>query len=211
MRYTKKEKILVDHTRKKVEAFFKTGKDKAHGIDHVNRVTAWAVEIGKKERARSVCMCEMGALLHDIGRVPESKLRGKKAWRKHHELSYTVLKDWFKKDRVFDALRKKQKIELLYTVRYHWNNAANRFDTAWIVRDADKLDMIGKEGLKRALEFFKNDEAGLNQNMRNIYDSYCWIRTSTARKIVKKNKMMKPIEEYYVKLLKAHIEPVSLD
>ena len=40
-------------------------------------------------------------------------------------------------------LKKAEKLVVLYAVRYHWNDAADKYKEAIILRDADKLDIYG--------------------------------------------------------------------
>lgn len=206
--YNQKQKRIIAHVRAKVKTLFIAYPIKAHGFDHAFRVASWAAQIAKGESA-NIFLCEMAGLLHDIGRTQE---KGGPAitGAKHHELSYTMLREWFLKDRFFDTLTKKEKIILLYSVRYHWNNAADKYDVAWILRDADKMDAFGKIGLGRMWEVYKDDVYSMDLALRLQFDSYFWLITKTARKIVKDKKMIEPTIAFYKKLLKARIEPVEL-
>ena len=204
---SQKQKIILAHTRAKARALFAAHPVKAHGFDHVSRVANWAAQIAKCEKA-NIFLCEMAGLLHDIGRTREN---GSPAMTgaSHHEFSYKMLKEWFLEDRFFDALTKKEKIILLYSARYHWNNAADKYDVAWILRDADKMDGFGKVGLLRMREVYNNVEA-MDMALRLQFDAYFWLITKTARKIVEDKKMIEPTIGLYKKLLKARIEPVEL-
>ena len=111
---------------------------------------------------------------------------------------------------VFLNLNDDEKKELLYAVRYHWNNVADDYDTAWILRDADKLDIFGKQGLDRAWGLMKDDDKRWNQHLRNMLDYYTYIHTNTAKEIVKENDFQAESNEVYKKYLKSKIKPVEL-
>ena len=206
--YTKTRLRLLEHVKSKVKQLFAETPVPAHGFDHICRVAAWVKQIERGEKAKRPFLCELAGWLHDIGRVKEKVLSGSD--HLHHELSYQLLRQWFKKDSEFDFLTRAEKIELLYAVRYHWNHAARKYDTAWILRDADKLDGFGKAGVKRGEEVFKGDEEGLNQNFRYQYSNYLQLETKCAIMLVKRHKLLKPINLAYYRYLRSKIEPVKL-
>ncbi|NCO05312.1 MAG: HD domain-containing protein [Candidatus Magasanikbacteria bacterium] len=206
--YTKSQQQLMTAVKKIVADFFEEYPVTAHGFDHVARVARRAKEIAVEENARNVFLCELAGWLHDIGRVPEHTTNTNK---RHHELSYELLKQWYTTYEEFTILTQEEKIELLYAVRYHWNNAACAYDTAWILRDADKLDMFGDIGLHRAQTFFKDNKEGLSQDMRNHFDAIYWIKTKTAKKIMKTEHLLEPIEAAYKNMLQSKIEEISLN
>lgn len=206
--YTKEQQKLLNYTRKKVQDLFRKYPTPAHGFDHAERVAKNARKIAAAEKARGVFLCELSAWLHDIGRVTEHYAKGNK--KSHHELSYEMLRGWFKKDRMFDMLTKPQKLELLYAVRYHWNNVADKYDTAWILRDADKLDILGKVGLERSKVFYAGDDQKLNMGLRYAVETLYWFHTRTAQKWVQEKQLIKPILVFYKKYLKSKIKPVKL-
>ncbi|HQL52470.1 MAG: HD domain-containing protein [Patescibacteria group bacterium] len=206
--YTSEQKNFINYISKKVRNLFLNYPEPAHGIDHIERVVNWAKEIAKKENARSIFLCELSAWLHDIGRTREDN-PGENT-RKHHELSYEMLREWFREDENFAILNDEEKKELLYAVRYHWNNAADDYDTAWILRDADKLDIFGKQGLDRAWKFMKDNDALWNQHLRNMSDYFAYVHTDTAKKIIKDNNFQTMSKEVYRDYLKSKIKPVEL-
>src|SRR3989338_5687636 len=180
MPYTKQQLQLLNHARKKVQALFKKYPVPAHGFEHSKRVAENAEKIARAEHARSVFLCELAGWLHDIGRTTEHYTKGNK--KSHHELSYEMLREWLREDRAFDLLTKQEKLELLYAVRYHFNNFADKYDTAWILRDADKLDVFGKIGLKRTVEFYAGSDEKLNMGLRYAFEIAQVFRTKTAKK-----------------------------
>ncbi|PLX28842.1 hypothetical protein C0581_00950 [Candidatus Parcubacteria bacterium] len=207
MKYTAEQQKLIDYTREKVEKLFENYTDPAHGTDHIFRVVDRTVKIARGEKARSPFLCELAALTHDIGRTREDN-PGENS-RKHHELSYIILREWFKDDRQFDILIDEEKKELLYTVRYHWNNVADDYDSAWILRDADKLDAYGEVGINRMSHLCSSDE-DWNSHLRHVYETYVHVRTKTAKKMIKKEKLMDAVEKKYKTYLESKIEPVEL-
>jgi putative nucleotidyltransferase with HDIG domain len=178
----------------------------AHGFDHAERVSRWAVQIAKAEKV-DVFLSELAAVLHDIGRVTE---HAKASSKTHHELSYEMCQQWFREDKNFDVLSKIEKLQILYSLRYHWNDQANKYSLAWVLRDADKLDSLGAIGLKRSIEFFKGNEDKILQDVRFKSDMLLHVRTVTAQKIIEQKKMFAPIEKYHAKLLRKKIKPVEL-
>ncbi|MDO8626012.1 MAG: HD domain-containing protein [Candidatus Magasanikbacteria bacterium] len=209
--YTKIQKQIVREVNIKVKALFKVTPVPAHGYDHVARVVKNAIVIAKAVKA-NIFLCELAAVLHDVGRTLEKKGSHAKnnSTNTHHELSYKLCREWFRKDKIFSLLTKEEKIILLYAVRYHYNNAADKYQEAIILRDADKLDALGNIGVKRAKIFFKNDYLALRSDFRFKYDMYNWLITNKARQMANDQNLMRPINEYQVKLLKKEIKPVSL-
>ncbi|MFA6427451.1 MAG: HD domain-containing protein [Candidatus Magasanikbacteria bacterium] len=206
--YSPQQTKLLEHVKHRIKEIFSETSVPAHGFDHISRVVAWTQEILKREYAKNPLLCELSAWLHDIGRTIED-VPGENS-RKHHELSYELLRKWYREDTMFDILSKSEKRELLYAVRYHWNNVADTYDTAWILRDADKLDGFGAIGMKRAREHLKNDEEAYNQNFRNQYDSLLHLKTQAAQDIVVEFKLMEAVEREYKKFLKSKIKKIEL-
>lgn len=206
--YSEAQKRLLKHVKAKVRQLFVKTPVRAHGYDHISRVAKWARQIAQGEKARNPFLCELAAWLHDIGRVKEKTLGISN--HVHHELSYAMLRQRFESEREFDLLTRAEKIELLYAVRYHWNHAARKYDTALILRDADKLDGFGREGMRRTQEVFGEDEEGRNQDFRNQYSNYLQLETKCAIMLVKRHKLLKPVNLAYYRYLRSKIEPIKL-
>jgi len=205
--YTEKQKELISHTRSKVRNLFKNYPVPAHGIDHIARVVGTTKLIAFKEKA-DVFLCEMSGWLHDIGRTLEGHTN---LISDHAELSYELCRKWFREDKIFaEGLAKQQKITILYAVRYHWNNFADKYDVAWILRDADKIDTFGTKGVGRGVEFAGGDDKKLQFDIRLRYDNFYWLHTKTARKIVEQKGLIKQVDVFYKKLLKKKIRPIEL-
>lgn len=204
--YTEKQKIIIAHVHAKVKDLFAAHPVKAHGFDHAWRVSKWAAIIATAEK-EDVFLAEMSAWLHDIGRATEH-LPGNT--KKHHELSYDICRQWFKKDIIFDDLSVKEKLIILYAVRYHWNDAADKYKTAWILRDADKLDSFGAIGVKRTIDFYHKDEQVIMHDLRLRYEMFYNLRSKKARQIVKNKNLFAPIRLYQHKILKSKIKPIAL-
>lgn len=193
---------IIKYTIGKVEELFQTYPVPAHGIAHVARVAAWARLIAGREHA-DVFVAEMCGWLHDIGRTEEKEKTATVSY--HHKMSYEMCLDWFENDEVLKQLSKKEKRIILYAVRFHWNNAADKYPEAIILRDADKLDQLGKIGIKRAHEYWDNDEEMMEKAFRLVFSDLFFIRTKTAQKIIKEKKLIEPVKKLYLKLLKKNI------
>lgn len=199
------QKQLINYTKMKLKDLFSDSSDKAHDYTHSARVAGYAVQIARSQKA-SVFMCELAGWLHDIGRTIEKENPGVT----HHELSYRMCQQWFREDGAYNVLSDLEKRVLLYALRYHWNNFADASEVAIILRDADKIDMFGKIGILRAVEYCKHSGLLLETDFRGKFDSFYWLRTAKAKAIIKQKKMMAPVEQYYKKLLLKKIKPVAL-
>jgi len=205
--YNQRQQKIIEYTRTKVSNLFQAYSIPAHGIDHIARVAAMAKLIASKEKA-DVFLCEMSGWLHDIGRTLEGHTN---LISDHAELSYELCRKWFRKDEVFSSeLTKQQKLIILYAVRYHWNNFADKYDVAWILRDADKIDTFGLQGIKRGKEFSGGDEKKFQLDIRLRFDNFYWLHTKTAKKIVEQKGLIQQMEVFYRKLLQKKIKPVEL-
>ncbi len=202
--YNKIQQQVVSHVRERVRILFKNYPVPAHGFDHVSRVRNWAVKIAKAESV-NVFLCELAAWFHDIGRVEE-----KKRQKPHHEVSYEMCREWFKTDRVFDLMTAEEKLIILYAVRYHWNDMANQYDVAWILRDADKLDGFGIVGVRRAQETCHGDFSILSRELRFCANNLLYLRTKIAKKMMEERDLFEPIRKLNEKVLLEHIFDVKL-
>ncbi len=207
MSYTNVQKQLLLYTQKRVIDFCRNNPAPAHGLDHAERVAAWTKKIIEKEQVTHPLLCELSAWFHDIGRVPEHYDSRKE---RHHELSYELLRQWFREDRMFDQLTDSEKIEILYAVRFHWNDEANEYDTAWILRDADKMDCFGDIGITRMKEFFGTDEKKIGQHLRDIFQIMACIRTDAAKQFLIEENLFEPISKFREKSLRDQIETIEL-
>lgn len=203
--YSNEKQQILEHTREKVRKLFSNYPVPAHGFEHILRVIKWAKLIAKNERANEF-LCEMAAWLHDIGRTFKKQNKG----IPHPELSYKLCQKWFKNDPVFSKLSKQEKIAILYAVRYHGNDMANKYPCAYILCDADKLDLVGKIGITRSIEFHRGNAEKIDLDLRLRFYNFYWLKTKIANQIVKRKNLMKPIEQYYKKLLKDKIKSIKL-
>lgn|SRR3989338_2086990 len=193
---------ILKYTSDKVDKLFKNYLVPAHGIEHVARVAAWAKLIATKEHADAF-IAEMSGWLHDVGRTKEQEKSATTTF--HQEVSYKMCREWFDNDHVLKQLSKKEKDVILYAVRYHWNNASDKYPEAIILRDADKLDLFGSIGIRRAREYWKDDEEKMERGFRLVFSDLFFIRTETARRIINEKKLIEPVKKFYLKLLKKDI------
>jgi len=204
--YTPVQEQFLVHIKEKTKQWFEHFPVAAHNFDHAERVAAYAIVIASQEKG-NMFLCEVAGILHDIGRVPE-KYDGRT--ERHHELSYQLLKKWFAEDSAFDILSGEEKIEILYALRYHWCDGADDFDTAIILRDADKLDLLGERGIERAFEWCEEKKEKVEEHIRGKYYCFYWLRKNTSRRIAQEEKLMEPIDAYYKNYLQAKIEKIDL-
>lgn len=189
---------LINYTKDKIQRFFAKFSAPAHGWPHVETVWNYAKEIAKQDK-RNKKILELAALLHDIGRVPEFK--NNPQGLRHQELSFILAKEWFKKDKHFFVLTEKEKEEILYAVKNHWDDMASGYKTAVWLRDADKLDLYGEHGVKRAEEFHQNDWQGIVFGVVSNLNRVGRIITAEAKKILQEKKLLSGQKELLQKYL----------
>ncbi len=206
--YNTEQQAFLEYVNQKVKSLFTKFPVPAHDFDHAFLVAQNARVIATAENARSVWLTEVAGILHDIGRVTEFYTPGNT--KRHHELSYEMLRDWFREDSYFDFLMTEEKIELLYSVRYHWNDAADDYDTAWILRDADKLDLLGLKGIERSRIWYHDDEKAIGRDCCMKYYCLYWVHTETAKQMIKEKGLVEEMDEYMRKMLREKIEPIEL-
>ncbi len=209
---TSKQQTILEFTIKRVRELFATRHDQVHGFEHAELVAGHAAYIATKER-EDVLLSTLAGWFHDIGRAIEDHPENfpqYDATKTHHELSYEMLRDWFREDEGFGGLADEQKIELLYAVRYHWNDEANEYPSAYILRDADKIDGLGERGLQRSRDHYPQDEEKYHMDIRLKFEQIFYIKTKTAKKMVKNMKLIAPINETRRALLIEAIQPIEL-
>jgi uncharacterized protein len=165
-----------------------------HHMDHIERVTATALYIGRKMNA-DLTVLEAAALLHDVGRFKEDENSC------HAEIS---AEEAYK---LLNALGWPQDMisSVTYAVRVHRYNLQIVPDTleAKILQDADKLDALGAVGIARILShapetrlyaekdpFCLNREPSDNYTIDHFYKKILKLRnsmnTEAGRKIAEK-------------------------
>ncbi len=146
-------KDLVAKIEVEARKFFK-GASGCHDWSHVERVKKMALHIGKEEKA-DLCVIEIAALLHDIGRKEEMKAKGIFC---HAEAGAKTARKILKK---YDL--DNDKIDnIVHSIEAHRYRNAKIPQTmeAKILFDSDKLDSIGAIGVARDFLFAGN--AGSN-------------------------------------------------
>jgi len=203
---------LLSHIEARITQWFHDYPVPAHGADHAKRVAVYADRIARAEQTDSFfVLCS--SWFHDIGRVPEyypESFPQYKKGERHQELSYLLLREWFCEDRAFDVLSDEQKKEILYAVRYHGNDVADTYQSAMILRDADKLDLMGEIGVDRHVEWVGGVEKTEPKDFWLRYYSYHWLRTAMAKKIADDEKMLEPFERFMKEKLEKEIEDIVL-
>ncbi len=212
-KYTKKQIISLTE-----EFVYKTMKDintDVHGFRHVDRVRKWALKIGRAEGDVDLFLLEVSALLHDIGRVNETKkinhyITGEKAAR-----NFLKQLDYFSKEEVD---------RICAAVYGHGPGGKDRMIK--ILQDADLLDASGAAVIGRTFSFFADKPFYIDRNSfifsnwtlaktEKSYNTRPWARsvvdslvyayhlskkchTKTAKRIAGKNRSI--LKDYIKKL-----------
>jgi len=152
----------------------------AHSYEHVERVLKIATLIAQEEKA-DLELVQLGALLHDIGRVvaePHNETGAKLAKEILAEIGYPE-----------DRIGKIARIVLLHPLDFK-----DRLQTLEekIVWDADKIDLLGAAGIARGFHWCGKQpfESAVDTAFRVFTPIYDQLNTTTARKIAsKRNKI----------------------
>ncbi|OGH92257.1 MAG: hypothetical protein A2534_05045 [Candidatus Magasanikbacteria bacterium RIFOXYD2_FULL_39_9] len=203
--YTKEQKSIIKHTESKVRDFLKSNPAPSHDYGHADRVRLFAIRLAKAHGG-NIFLSALSGLLHDIGRADEQKFPG----ITHHEISYELCRQWFRADPMYSSLSRQEKTIILYSIRNHWNNFADKYWEAVILRDADKLDLFGPILWTREKQNPSADWKKIQNDIRLIYDDFYWLRTPTAKRIAGGKNFIGWTNQFYKKLLSARIKPVEL-
>lgn len=145
-----------------------------HGPDHIERVHALALHIGRLMNAR-LDVLSAAALLHDIGRPHETREKGRICHaEKGAELAGDILKDCGLSPEKISAI-----LHCIASHRYR-NNREPLTVEAQILYDADKLDSIGAVGIGRAFLFAGQVGAKLHNRHSNIDNTESYSVEDTA-------------------------------
>jgi uncharacterized protein len=164
-----------------------------HGMDHVDRVHATALQIGKAMHGR-LDILSGAAILHDIGRKDESTSKGMICHAiRGAEQAKTILSDLD-----FSPADITEICHCIATHRFRDNNPPLSLE-ARILFDADKLDSIGAVGIGRAFLFAGQIGARLHNHKTDIQATTPYTIEDTAYrefqvKLCKvKSRMLTPI------------------
>ncbi len=154
----------------------------AHSYDHVKRVFALSMELGKSTDA-NLRILGTAALLHDIGRARESELG----------VSHSILSGEMSKDILLENGYSDSEIgDIVAVIRTH------RFSEGLtptslegeILSDADKLDAMGAIGVFRAIDRAVATGAGIEGFLRHADEKLLKLRelmyTDAARSMAEK-------------------------
>ena len=181
-------KQVIEKTRRFAKKFY-TKTDFIHTWDHTLFVTTHAKHIAKKEKM-DVNVVEVGALLHDIGRVDSGDDHSKSSAKKA-EIFLRSLK-------IDEDIIK----HVVDTIKYHSTSDIHQSKTkeALAVYDGDKLDRTGPRGYSRVITYkcYKHPE----MNIEQLYDATVAIgdrmintmKTKTGKSLAKK--YMKDLKEF---------------
>jgi len=146
-----------------------------HGPDHTERVHKTALHLGRLMEAR-LDVLSAAALLHDIGRMYETREQGKICHaEKGAELARDILEKLSFAPSTIDEIA-----HCIETHRYRGDNIPKTLE-AKILYDADKLDSIGAVGIGRAFLFAGQTGAKLhNDTDVDILDCKPYSKEDTA-------------------------------
>jgi uncharacterized protein len=146
-----------------------------HGPDHTERVHKTVLHLGRLMEAR-LDVLSAAALLHDIGRMYETREQGKIC---HAEKGAELARDILEK-LSFAPLTIDEIAHCIETHRYRGDNIPMTLE-AKILYDADKLDSIGAVGIGRAFLFAGQTGAKLhNDTDVDILDCKPYSKEDTA-------------------------------
>ncbi|MFC1599044.1 HD domain-containing protein [Patescibacteria group bacterium] len=117
----------------------KTANVVAHDFTHVDRVRNWALKIARAESYDDLVKVEAAALLHDIGRG----FKGQDA--DHGSIGAAKARVFLEKNKFFNT----EDIDCICMAITNHNRDFGDQPLINIIRDADKLDMLGAIGLAR--------------------------------------------------------------
>jgi len=146
-----------------------------HGPDHTERVHKTALHLGRLMETR-LDVLSAAALLHDIGRMYETREQGKICHaEKGAELARDILEKLSFAPSTIDEIA-----HCIETHRYRGDNIPKTLE-AKILYDADKLDSIGAVGIGRAFLFAGQTGAKLhNDTDVDILDCKPYSKEDTA-------------------------------
>lgn len=156
----------------------------SHDWDHTMRVYKVCIKIGTVEKA-DLEILKLAALLHDIGREEEDRLKGDIC---HAEIGAKMAVDILKKCNIDDCMINK----IYHCIETHRFKGLKKplSLAAKILFDADKLDAIGAIGLARAFVFAGEIGAKVHNSNIDIEKTKPYSEEDTAYR------------EYYFKLRK---------
>ncbi len=111
-----------------------------HGWDHVDRVREWALKIAQAESYPDRDLIEATALLHDIARDDQ------KEDHNHGLAGAEMAKNFLIENQLFSP---PQIAEICQAIRYHNTYRGGSGKLLEILKDADRLDLLGATGILR--------------------------------------------------------------
>ncbi len=146
---------IIQNIENKAREYF-VGASGCHDWTHVERVRNLALRIGKKERA-DLFVLEIAALLHDIGRKEEMKLKGAFC---HAEQGAKEAKKLLLRYVKINKELTDNIVHCILSHRYR-NKREPQTIEAKCLFDADKLDSIGAIGVGRDFLFAGHSASNL--------------------------------------------------
>ncbi|MFP4403824.1 MAG: HD domain-containing protein [Nanoarchaeota archaeon] len=162
----------------------------SHDFEHTKRVYNLCMHIGKIEKG-NLNVLKIAALMHDIARNKEDKVKGKICHAEYGaKLAKKILKKYNFNEKIIN--------EVIHCIKSHRFRGENKPKTleAKILFDSDKLDSIGAVGIGRAFLFAGEVNAKLHDKNVDIKNTKSYTKEDTAYReyLVKlkkiKNKML---------------------
>jgi uncharacterized protein len=146
MSQVKINKNLIKQIEDEAKKYFQKASG-CHDWTHVERVRALALKIGKKEKA-DLGILELAALLHDVAKPQEMKIKGRFC---HAEIGAEIATKILRKHKLGKNII--DRIEHCIAAHRNKNKNAPATLEAIVLYDADKLDALGAIGAARLFQF----------------------------------------------------------
>ncbi|NMA44588.1 MAG: HD domain-containing protein [Candidatus Diapherotrites archaeon] len=153
---------LFSKIRSEIVPYFE-GENGCHDLEHTERVLKNAVHIAKKEGA-DLEIVSLAALLHDVGRKEELKLKKSIC---HAEIGAKIAREILTKHN-YPKNKIDKVVGCIETHRFRKNNPPKTIEAKCLF-DADKLDSIGAVGIGRAYMFAGGTGAKLHNKKGVIF------------------------------------------
>jgi uncharacterized protein len=164
-----------------------------HDFKHIMRVYKLALEIAKSEKKVDLEVLRASTLLHDIA-FSKGFFKGEHGDVSAKLAKPILLKAGFPKSKIPDVL-------IAIEVHNYWfHNEKNVSIEAKILRDADKLDAIGYNGIIRMILYCINANKSIKQELKDLSKIESKFETKKGKQLAKKR--IKIIKDFSANLEK---------
>jgi uncharacterized protein len=167
------ERELIEQIRKEAQKYFQDASG-CHAWDHTERVLALSTRIGKKENA-DLEIIELAAILHDICKPEEMKLKGQIC---HAEKGAMIAKKILEEH----SILKETISAVVHCIETHRTKTNKKPQTieAKVLFDADKLDSLGAHGIGRLFMFANSYGGMLHDKNVDVNNTQTYTKDDTA-------------------------------